>query len=184
MSPLSFGQDLRQIISDETSLHLPEIIYALGEPCEVRLPVFPTETGVFANELQYESEINYADPVERKIMIIPFSDKLHASDEGLGGFIPVAEPLRGLITGEAPPERTMVTIRRSQPIHYYVIRREILSQNEPTVVSLYLAPVSIPSEVLGDGPYLPTEDELAEIAAQEADDDDGNIANLLAPPSA
>jgi len=178
MTDLSLAEELRSIVSEQATEDLQVIIEALGEACEVRLPIYETRTGVFANEIQDEDPISYGDPEMRKILLIPLADRLHAGDETSGGFSLNPEPLRGLLLGEAPPERTMITTRRNKPTHYYVLQRQLLTDSEPLVMQLFMAPVTIPTEIIGEGPYLPTAEEKAEIAEAE------NLANMIAPPTA
>ena len=94
-----------------------------------------------------------------RILLIPLQEKSSTSDESLVN-VYSQEPMRGLMMGEAPPERSAITIRRSIERHFYVLKRELLQQTPPLVAQIYLVPLSLEDEVL-QGPFFeePTEND-------------------------
>jgi len=167
----SLGEQVRSQMSAQVSEDLPAMIEYLGELCEIRKPQYKTASGVFANDYEDSDPVDYLDPELTRILLIPLQERSGTSDDSLVN-IYAAEPMRGILMGEAPPERSAITIRRSVERHFYVLKRELLTQTPPLVAQVYLVPLALEEEVL-QGPFL---------TEPEPEPEDDSLNNILANP--
>jgi hypothetical protein len=156
-------------MAKQVEVDLPQLVGFLGELAEIRLPIYQTSSAVFANEVR-EDSIEYGEPALQRILLMPLADPALVTSDGLA--LPL-DPIRAIIMGESPPERSMVTVKREIDRHFYVLRRESLTKTPPITHQLYLVPIDL-EEGLLEGENFVERD----VVQNESGDD--SLASILA----
>ena len=148
---MSVVRELQSLINDVATPDIETLVNHLGEPCEVRHPVYPQQdtSSVFVNDKRFEDEIEYDPPLLATALVFPMDrgEPALVADQPIDDAFSIprhdGEPLKGLITGQSVPERSAVTLLRPKPKHYYVLQRGLLNPTSPWIVQVYLIPMQV-----------------------------------------